>query len=162
MKRKNWWIHFLWFACLGTENMKSSEKCKVSRWERVVSPLDIRSPKSRVLLELYSSYGRMYRVKFEHNSRITFQVTTKVRRVSYSQIKSYAQQPVQIFFRWSTHIRVVLLSYERKTTDKQEQYDWKAEKNLDGRFSSYAWTLLNYNKEPVSYTHLTLPTTPYV
>ena len=36
-------------------------------------------------------------------------------------------------FLWSGRNRVDLLSYESKTTDKREQYDWKAEKNLDRR-----------------------------
>ena len=38
----------------------------------------------------------------------------------------------QLFFLRSSRIRVDLLSYERKTTDKREQYDWRAEKNSDG------------------------------
>ena len=37
-----------------------------------------------------------------------------------------------IFFLRSRRIRVNLLTYERKMTDKWEQYDWRAEKNLDG------------------------------
>ena len=37
-----------------------------------------------------------------------------------------------IFFLQSSCIRVDLLSYERKTTDKREQYDWGTEKNFDG------------------------------
>ena len=40
--------------------------------------------------------------------------------------------PVQIFFLRSSSIRVDLLSYESKPADKREQYDWRAEKNLDG------------------------------
>ena len=38
----------------------------------------------------------------------------------------------KIFFVRSSRISVDLLSYESKTTDKQEQYDWRAEKNLGG------------------------------
>ena len=38
----------------------------------------------------------------------------------------------QIFFLRSSRNKVDLLSYESKTTDKRGQYDWKAEKNLDG------------------------------
>ena len=37
-----------------------------------------------------------------------------------------------IFFLRSSRIRVNLLSYESIPTDKREQYDWRAEKNLDG------------------------------
>ena len=36
------------------------------------------------------------------------------------------------YFLQSSRIRVDLLSYESKRTDKREQYDWRAEKNLDG------------------------------
>ena len=36
------------------------------------------------------------------------------------------------FFLQSSRIRVDRLSYESKTTDKREQYDWRADKNLDG------------------------------
>ena len=36
-----------------------------------------------------------------------------------------------IFFLQFSRIRVDLLSHESKTTDKREQYDWRAEKNLD-------------------------------
>ena len=32
----------------------------------------------------------------------------------------------------SSRIRVDLLSYESKTTDNREQYDWRTEENLDG------------------------------
>ena len=35
------------------------------------------------------------------------------------------------FFLRSSRIGVDLLSYESKTTDKREQYDWMVEKNLD-------------------------------
>ena len=35
------------------------------------------------------------------------------------------------FFHRSCHIRVDLLSYESKTTDKWEQYNWMVETNLD-------------------------------
>ena len=35
------------------------------------------SPKSRVMLELFSSYAWTYKVKFVHNSRITFCAMTK-------------------------------------------------------------------------------------
>ena len=38
----------------------------------------------------------------------------------------------QIYFCDPVVLRVNLLSYERKTTDKREQYDWRAEKTLDG------------------------------
>ena len=38
----------------------------------------------------------------------------------------------QFFFLRSSRIRVGLLSYESKLTDKRGQYDWRAEKNLDG------------------------------
>ena len=40
--------------------------------------------------------------------------------------------PVQMLFLRSSRIRVDLLLYECRTTDKPEQYDRKAEKNLDG------------------------------
>ena len=33
----------------------------------------------------------------------------------------------------SSRNRVDLILYEKKTTDKREQYDWMAEKNLDGQ-----------------------------
>ena len=36
------------------------------------------------------------------------------------------------FFLHFRHIRVDLLSYKSKTTDKREQYDWRTEKNIDG------------------------------
>ena len=36
------------------------------------------------------------------------------------------------FFLRSSRIRVYLLSYESIPTDKREQYDWRADKNLDG------------------------------
>ena len=32
----------------------------------------------------------------------------------------------------SSRIRVNLLSYESKPTDKREQYDWRTEKNFNG------------------------------
>ena len=38
--------------------------------------------------------------------------------------------PLEFFLR-SSHNRVDLLSYERKPTDKRDQYDWIAEENLD-------------------------------
>ena len=38
-----------------------------------------------------------------------------------------------IFFQQSSCNRVDLLSYESKPTDKWEQYDWRAEKKLDGQ-----------------------------
>ena len=41
------------------------------------------------------------------------------------------------FFLWSSWTRVDLLSYESKPTDKWEQCDWRAEKNLD-RVVSFA------------------------
>ena len=41
------------------------------------------------------------------------------------------------FFLRSSQIRVILLSYESKTTDKQEQYDWRPEKNLGGKGTRY-------------------------
>ena len=37
-----------------------------------------------------------------------------------------------IFFVRSSRIRVDLLSYESKLTDKRQQNDWRAKKNLDG------------------------------
>ena len=37
------------------------------------------------------------------------------------------------FFLRSSRIRADLISYEGIPTDKREQYDWRAEKNLDGR-----------------------------
>ena len=40
------------------------------------------------------------------------------------------------FFVRSSRIRVDLLSYESKTTDKRQQNDWRAKKNLDG----WLWT----------------------
>ena len=40
-------------------------------------------------------------------------------------------EPVQ-FFIWSRRNKVELLSYESKTTGKQGQYDWTAEKNFNG------------------------------
>ena len=43
------------------------------------------------------------------------------------------QELDQIFFVRSRRIRVDLLSYERKTTDKRQQNDWRAKKNLDGK-----------------------------
>ena len=42
------------------------------------------------------------------------------------------------FFSRSSRIRVDLLSYESKTTVKQEQYDFRAEKKLDGKFQFLA------------------------
>ena len=36
------------------------------------------------------------------------------------------------FFLRSSHYRVDLLSHVSKTTDKRGQYEWRAEKNLDG------------------------------
>ena len=47
----------------------------------------------------------------------------------------YTTRP--IFFRRSSRIRVDLLSYESKTTDKQQQNDWRAKKNLDGHMMSF-------------------------
>ena len=41
------------------------------------------------------------------------------------------EAPVHFFVR-SSRNRVDLLSYESKATDKREQYDWKAKKNLGG------------------------------
>ena len=35
----------------------------------------------------------------------------------------------------SSRIKVDQLSYESKPTDKREQYDWRAEKSLDGIFA---------------------------
>ena len=43
-----------------------------------------------------------------------------------------------IFFLQSSRIRVHLLSYESKTTDKREQYDWRPEKIWTGS------TILHY------------------
>ena len=43
------------------------------------------------------------------------------------------------FFLQSSCIRLDLLPYERKTTDKREQYDWRAEKNFDGH-SIFWWS----------------------
>ena len=40
------------------------------------------------------------------------------------------------FFLRSSHIRVDLLSYESKPTNKRKQYDWMAEKKLDGHKSA--------------------------
>ena len=40
------------------------------------------------------------------------------------------------FFLWCSRIRVDLLSYESKPTDKRLQNDWRAEKNLDGCVAS--------------------------
>ena len=40
--------------------------------------------------------------------------------------------PAQIVFLWSSRNRVNLLSHENKPTDKQGQYDWRAEKNWTG------------------------------
>ena len=42
----------------------------------------------------------------------------------------------------SCRIRVNLLSYESIPTDKQEQYDWRAEKNLDGKCHLISWMFL--------------------
>ena len=39
------------------------------------------------------------------------------------------------FFVRSRRIRVNLLSYENKSTDKRQQNDWRAKKNLDGQGS---------------------------
>ena len=36
-------------------------------------------------------------------------------------------------FLWTSRILVDMLSYESIPIDKQEQYDWKADKNLDGK-----------------------------
>ena len=41
------------------------------------------------------------------------------------------------FFVWSRRISVDLLSYDSKTTDKRQQNDWRAKKNLDGFFSTW-------------------------
>ena len=51
---------------------------------------------------------------------------------SVDDVNEHAQ-PVQICFLRSSRIRVDLLSYESKPTDKREQYDWRAEKNFDGK-----------------------------
>ena len=42
----------------------------------------------------------------------------------------YSTQPKNILR--SRHIRVNLQAYERKMTDKREQYDWRAKKILHG------------------------------
>ena len=50
------------------------------------------------------------------------------------QCVTYPYLPTHIpnlLFR-SSRIRVDLLSYESKITDKRDQYDWRAETNLDG------------------------------
>ena len=49
--------------------------------------------------------------------------------VSHSTCMNWGARPD--LFLWSSRVRVNLLSYESKTTDKREQYDWRAEKNLD-------------------------------
>ena len=43
----------------------------------------------------------------------------------------YESNYPSIFFLLSSRIRVNLLSYEREMTDEREQYNWRAEKNLD-------------------------------
>ena len=45
-----------------------------------------------------------------------------------------------IFFVLSSRFRVDHLSYESKTTDKQQQNDWRAKKNLDGNWKTKEWT----------------------
>ena len=53
----------------------------------------------------------------------------------------------QLVFLRSSRIRVDLLSYERKPTDKREQYDWRVEKNLDGtRFSQTTYQCFDLGK----------------
>ena len=50
--------------------------------------------------------------------------------ITPNSVLDYTTRPD--FFLRSGRIRVDLLSYESKTTDKREQYDWRTEKNLDG------------------------------
>ena len=45
-----------------------------------------------------------------------------------------AKAPIQIFLVQSSRFRVDLLSYESKTTDKREKYDWRVDKNLEASF----------------------------
>ena len=47
-------------------------------------------------------------------------------------LEKYTYPTRPIFFLWSSRNRVDLLSYESKPTDKWGQYDWSAEKNLNG------------------------------
>ena len=83
-----------------------------------------------------------------------------------SPTKSAATRPN--FFLQSCHIRVDLQSYESKPTDKWEQYDWRADKNLDGykrrvqldgfkKLDRYLEsTSLLTNKKPLHCTHVLL------
>ena len=48
------------------------------------------------------------------------------------------------FSQSSRRIRVYQLSYESKTTDKREQYDWRADKKLDGYFTDMAVSAHTY------------------
>ena len=50
----------------------------------------------------------------------------------YLETHSLSNNILNHFLLRSNRIRVNLLSHERKSTNKQEQYDWRAEKNLDG------------------------------
>ena len=45
------------------------------------------------------------------------------------------------FFLRSSRLRINLLSYESKTTDKRGQYDWRTEKNLDGSYEPRVFLL---------------------
>ena len=53
------------------------------------------------------------------------------------------------FFLGSSRIRVDLLWHESKTTDKREQYDWRAEKNLDGYCNFLTKLLYEWTTEAV-------------
>ena len=54
--------------------------------------------------------------------------------------------PPRFFFLWPCRIRVNLLSYNSKPTEIQDQYDWIAEKHLDG----YRGPDVAYRRESVS------------
>ena len=73
-------------------------------------------------------------------SKIEIRLSTKVEKIgqktcSIVRVERYFESTrinPSRFFSQSSHIRVDLLSYESKSTDNREQYNWRAEKNLDG------------------------------
>ena len=65
---------------------------------------------------------------------------THFMRVTKSELFLFTSRP--IFFLRSSRNRAGVLSYESKTTDKRQQYDWMGGKNLDG-LASYSMAVLS-------------------
>ena len=86
-------------------------------------------------------YGTLRRLIKRCWVDVVFSVSASVPSSSQPKKQTHSSQWVLLggdfpystkFFLRSRRIRVNLLSCESKTTDKRGQYDWRAEKNLDG------------------------------